>query len=321
MYWADLQDMRSCKPPRQLPVPPELGVIATPLVASVCEAELRGHPDGEFAKLLVEGIRCGFRIGYDYSSQVGISATSNMHSAREHPEPIDRYVREELSAGRILRLPSGGAEEGARHRGIHVHVSRFGIIPKPHQPGKWRLITDLSSPNGSSVNDGVSPSLCSVSYASVDDAVRCILGLGQGALLAKFDIASAYRVVPVHPEDRLLLGMRWRGELLVDGALLFGLRSVPKLFTAIVDTLLWLMGRHGVVHAMHYLDDYLLLGPPSSTICVVRLSVLVLTSARHWVFPLLSTSWRARHPVSRSWAFRLTQSRGPWPCHRISWSV
>ena len=202
-----------------------------------------------------------------------MSANSNMHSAREHPEPIDRYVQEELRAGRIVRLSSGEAGESASGRRIQVHVSRFGVISKPHQPGKWRLITDLSSPKGASVNDGVSPSLCSVSYASVDDAVRCILALGQGALLAKFDIASAYRMVPVHPEDRPLLGMRWRGELLVDGALPFGLRSAPKLFTAVADALLWIMGQHGVVHAMLYLDDYLLLGPPSSMTCGQALRV------------------------------------------------
>ena len=34
-------------------------------------------------------------------------------------------------------------------------MSRFGVISKPHQPGKWRLITDLSSPKGASVNDGI----------------------------------------------------------------------------------------------------------------------------------------------------------------------
>ena len=62
-----------------------------------------------------------------------------------------------------------------------VHVSRFGVIPKPHKPGKWRLITDLSSPKGSSVSNGVAPALCSVSYASVDDAVRCIASLGPGS--------------------------------------------------------------------------------------------------------------------------------------------
>ena len=130
-----------------------------------------------------------------------------MCSATEHPESINRYLQEELRAGRVIRL--NGGDEGVSG----IHVSRFGVIPKPHQPGKWRLITDLSSPKGSSVNDGVAPALCSVSYASVDDAVRCIACLGRGALLAKFDIASAYRAVPVHPEDRRLLGMKWRGNV------------------------------------------------------------------------------------------------------------
>jgi len=62
--------------------------------------------------------------------------------------------------------------------------------------------------------------------------------LGRLALLAKFDNASAYRVVPVHPDERMLLGMVWRDQLYVDGALPFGLRSAPKLFTALADGLL-----------------------------------------------------------------------------------
>ena len=304
------------RPPRRLIVPPELGVITTPLVASVWEAELRGHPDSEFADFLVEGIQCGFRIGFDYGSQVGISATNNMHSAREHPEPIDRYVREEMSAGRIIRLSSGSAGEGVTAQGIHV--SRFGVIPKSHQPGKWRLISDLSSPKGSSVNDGVSPSLCSVSYAAVDDAVRCILALGQGALLAKFDVASAYRVVPVHPEDRLLLGMKWRGELLVDGASASGRHQNYS--------------QRWLTHFCGSWGDMALsmLCTTWTIICywahpgpwfVTGLSGLVLTCAKLWASPLRSTSWKVRHPVFHSWAFKLTQSRGPWPCLKKSWTV
>ena len=118
-----------------------------------------------------------------------------------------------------------------------------------------------------SVNDGIDPSLCLLTYASVEEAVKHILRLGKGALLAKFDIESAYRVVPVHPVDRMLLGTRWKGELYVDGALPFGLRSAPKIFTAIADCLLWILGRHVVPEAMHYLDDYLLLGPPGVEVC------------------------------------------------------
>ena len=110
-----------------------------------------------------------------------------MRSATKHPEPIDRYIREEVSMGRIIGPLPVSLDS--------ITVSRFGVIPKPHQQGKWRLITDLSSPAGQSVNDGVDSRLCSISYASVDDAVRRIRRLGQGTALVKFDITNAYRVV------------------------------------------------------------------------------------------------------------------------------
>ena len=166
-----------------------------------------------------------------------------------------------LLAGRLIRI---------REDTPGVHVSRLGVIPKPHQPGGW---SDLSSPKGGSVNDGVDTELCSVFYhrywfyASVEDK-----SLGPGALLAKFDIANAYRAVPVHPDDRLLLGMKWRNETFVDEALPFGIRSAPKLFTAVADALLWVVGRRGVIHGMHYLDDFLVLGPPHSEECSHALS-------------------------------------------------
>jgi hypothetical protein len=40
------------------------------------------------------------------------------------------------------------------------------FIPKGHNTGKWRLITDLSFPRGQSVNDGIEPDLCSICYIS-----------------------------------------------------------------------------------------------------------------------------------------------------------
>ena len=62
-----------------------------------------------------------------------------------------------------------------------------------------------------SVNDGINRELASLHYASVDTAVKQVIKLGQGALMAKVDIRHAYRNVPVHPDDRPLLGMQWRG--------------------------------------------------------------------------------------------------------------
>ena len=50
--------------------------------------------------------------------------------------------------------------------------------------------------------------LCAfLKYASVDDAAEFIAKVGFGALLAKLDIKSAYRNIPVHPGDRHLLGI------------------------------------------------------------------------------------------------------------------
>ena len=58
--------------------------------------------------------------------------------------------------------------------------------------------------------------MCSLSYTSVDAVVEKILDLGRNALLAKLDIKQAYRMIPVHPQDRLLLGMEWEEYVYVD---------------------------------------------------------------------------------------------------------
>ena len=94
---------------------------------------------------------------------------------------------------------------------------------------------DLSSPEDSSVNDGIDPSLCSLSYISID--IIAILCLGRGTLIAKTDIKHAYRQVPVHPQDRHLLGMQWQRGYYLDTVLPFGLRSAPLIFTAVADAL------------------------------------------------------------------------------------
>ena len=146
-------------------------------------------------------------------------------------------------------------------------MSPFGVIPKSGKPGKWRLINDLSSPEGSSINDGIEPPLCSIKYASLDTAASLVRAAGPGALLAKLDLRHAYRVVPVHPADRLLLGMSWDGQVFIDTALPFGLRSAPKIFSAVADALLWVMFCKGASSGIHYLDDYLFIGPCESGSC------------------------------------------------------
>ena len=173
-----------------------------------------------------------------------------MKSAMDNPQVVTQYLESECRAGRVVGPLS--IEEFP-----FVHISRFGVIPKS-TPGKWRLIVDMSSPEGGSINNGIQETVCSLSYATVEDATQGIVNYGMGAFLIKIDIRNAYRVVPVHPDDRWLMGMLWKGSLFVDTALPFGLRSAPKIFTALADAAEWIARQRGVEFVIHYLDDFLI---------------------------------------------------------------
>ena len=75
------------------------------------------------------------------------------------------------------------------------------------------------------MNDGNPKPPFIMQYVSVDAVIEGVLARCRGTLMAKFDVASAYRNVAIHPDDRPLLGMQWHGKYFVDMVLLFGLRS------------------------------------------------------------------------------------------------
>ena len=77
-------------------------------------------------------------------------------------------------------------------------------------------------------NDGTSPDLSSMSYTKMDDAVQGIWQSAVGSMLAKIDITTAHRTVPVHLVDRHLLVTAWRGKLFIDGALLLASGQLRK---------------------------------------------------------------------------------------------
>jgi hypothetical protein len=199
-----------------------------------------------------------------------------MRSASDHPDVVDAYLSSELAARRV-------AGQFTSPPVPLLHVSPFGVIPKNHQPGKWRLILDLSSPAGHSVNDGIPKDLYSLQYVKVDDAIRALVDMGPGALMAKFDVQAAYRNIPIHlyPDDRYLLGMKWRDRFYVDLVLPFGLRSAPFIFNSVDEAVEWiLVHNYAVSPLFHYLDDFLTLGPANSPICQSHMDTAFTVFAR-----------------------------------------
>ena len=130
------------------------------------------------------------------------------------------------------------------------------------------LIVDLSSPHGSSVNDGIDPDEFSMHYIHLDQIIKMIAKHRPGALMTKFDVEAAYRNIAVHPDDHYLLGMKWRGKFFVDLALPFGLCSAPYIFNSVADLVEWILqNKYRVLNLMHYLDYFITAGPAHSLQC------------------------------------------------------
>ncbi len=140
--------MHTCRSLASVLLPDPLCQVITPLLWQQWDRALEAHPDQRLRHYIVEGIKDGFRIGFDGSRAVVRPAMyTNMPSTQEHPEVVDSYLAEECGEGRVVGPLRPEWVPG-------IHCSRFGVIPKATS-GKWRLITDLSFPHGEAVNDGV----------------------------------------------------------------------------------------------------------------------------------------------------------------------
>ncbi|XP_071980513.1 uncharacterized protein [Engystomops pustulosus] len=193
----------------------DMGV--TPVKLLEMEPYLSRYPELEKATLLRGGFGEGFRIPAPRHAVP--FTTRNLKSAYQYPGVVRKKLSKEVELGRMAGpfadIPIAG-----------LIVSPLGVVPKK-EANKFRLIHHLSYPKGLSVNDGISPEVCTVAYTSFDKAVEWVRKYGRGALLAKMDIESAFRLLPVHRDSLRLLGCFWESAFYVDRCLpmelLFGM--------------------------------------------------------------------------------------------------
>ena len=118
------------------------------------------------------------------------------------------------------------------------------------------------------MNNGIDKKLCTVSYTSFDQVTRMIFNLGKGALMAKRDIKSAFRLLPVCPDDFHLLCMKIAESFYFDKMLPMGLSLSCNLFEKFATFLHWLIVfKSNVPTIDHYLDDFIFAGKKGSGDC------------------------------------------------------
>ena len=209
------------------------GGIVTPVnVVNLYEA-LSNHPEREFVNKLCLELREGARIGYSGPRSPRFS--NNLPTAYLNPEVVTTNLADDVSQGRTMGPFSTPSFN-------NFQVSPIGLVSKNHSD-KFQTIFHLSYPKSgtSSINFCIEKDDFSLQCITIDNATAAIQKFGRGCYMGKTDIQSAFRLIPVHPDDWELLGMFWNGQYYVDKVLPFGLRSAPYIFNQLSDAIAWIL--------------------------------------------------------------------------------
>ena len=243
--------------------------IPTPVKAERLRYYLANY-DATERDFLYQGFAFGFRIPYQGPC---ISRISRNHiSAINNPLIVSRMIKEEIVAGRVLGPFTAPPCDP-------VICSPLALIPK-HEAGSFCLIHDLSFPRSQSVNAGIDKMDSQVVYDNIDNVISHIRRFGNNALMAKTDISNAFRLLPIHKDDRYLLCFTWPDEngsvqFFMDCALQMGLSAACQCFERFSSALQWIMTSNFGAVMSHILDDFFFIGPANSNKCYNDLATFV----------------------------------------------
>jgi hypothetical protein len=142
-----------------------------------------------------------------------------------------------------------------------TRISPLNIVPKKES---WRLINDLSSPHLNSVNDGIYH--MPTKWQLIHHALQLMSGMGRGCHLAKMDVKSAYRLLPIHPTDWHLFGCVIENLLFIDTYMPFGGRSSGYIWERYAQAMQWILQhKYGIPPTSRWVDDFLFVLSPLSS--------------------------------------------------------
>ena len=230
--------------PRTIPFEDENEVL-TPIKVDRLAFWLEGY-DVEKKSFLLEGFSNGFQVGFVGKTNNDIP--KNLKSATQFPNLVSKHIDKEIEAGRVI----GPFDEPPFSQ---FQCSPVGLVEKKEK-GSYRMIHHLSYPEGSSVNDQIDPEWSSVSYANIGDAIDLVINLCPKTFMAKTDVKSAFRTIPLHPSTRHLFVFHWEGKYYVDRCLQMGCSSSCQIFESLSTAVEWIAKSKLNIQMVHILDDF-----------------------------------------------------------------
>ena len=200
-------------------------------------------------QILLDYLEYGFPLCVDRKDFSHNSSVKNHPSALQYSADVDAYFEKEVKHKAIVG-PSVGFP-------FPVHSSP--LLSRPKSNDTSRIIVNLSSPYGDSVNDRIGHdvydgSAFTLKYPSVDTIVDAIHDLGPDVLLSKIDVSRAFRNLRVDPSDFDLLGLSWKGMSYLDLSVPMGMKTGSALCQRTTDVLRHVMASRGV-RTFNYIDD------------------------------------------------------------------
>ena len=223
-------------------------------------AMLAGQCQAPVTTYLVESMRDGFTLGFEHERQSATHTNPPMENPAAYAA-ITSGLASDVEKGFTLPLSTE-----VRNALDYLVVSPLFAIQKRLfglPIDKWRRIHNLSRSDASqplpiSVNGGIDPDLCSVSYTTLNHAAKVLHDSGPDSEFVAADAAEAFRIIPMAESEWPLLGLSWENQVYLETRLVFGTMPAPAIYQCLTSFIAWLLVVLLLVpNASAYLDDFL----------------------------------------------------------------
>lgn len=212
---------------------------------------LHSCPDLCLKGFVLKGLAIGFPIGINNVNRSFSHNIRNVTNNWQEKCAVINDLIKELKLGRVYcvtKQPNC--------------VNPIRVIPKDEN--KFRLIRNLSFPEGASLNDAIVEEAKTVKFPTHAQIAQRICKEGRGCYIARQDLRDAYRQLKMRQSDTKFLGYKYLGRYLIDNYLVFGLSSACRTFQYmslavifVFEALYLTIMLHLINKICAYLDDFI----------------------------------------------------------------
>lgn len=239
--------------------------VTTPLRADEWYGALKGCSLLQQFQDVPIGLTSGFKTGVS-SYLTTHYIPKNHNSALSSPQVVDAHILKELE----LKRYSGPFSVSQLLTLIGpFRTAPLGVVPKSNSD-KARVIQDLSFPRNdathASVNSEINSDDFPCEWGSFAQCYFLVAKAPVGSQVAVFDVDSAYRNIPVHPEDQPHFCVSWKDQVYIDHCVAFGSASSAGLFGRVADCIVAILKSLGAQDVLKWVDDIIFFRYPLNAI-------------------------------------------------------